>query len=504
MRRRDFLKYSALGGASLAFVGMSGGLFAANDWREAFRAGRRENAWAIGLRSVDTEHLDASLERLRGQIPANLRGTLYRNGPARHELGGRRYHHWFDGDGMVQAFRFTDHGVLHQGRYVQTNKHRAESKAGRFLRPAFGTRFPDTKPLKNRDAGNAANTNVVPHHGRLLALWEGGSAYAIDRDDLTTDGPVVWSDETAGLPFSAHPSVEADGTLWNFGLSAVTGQLILYEIAPSGTLRRAEAIALSDVPMVHDFVVTQRYLVFLMPPFHFRQQRFVTQKQSFLASHQWEPRKPTRALVVDKRDWSRRRWFELPPGFHFHLGGGWDEGQVVHLDYERYPDPSIVTDFAREIMRGRADSEPVAHTTAVRLDMARGTASQETLAERSEFPRIHPTRVGRRYRYRFSVTGDDDAHHPFQNALRRLDMETGAEDYYRFAATEIAEEHVVVPKPGRSHEAAAWLVGTVLDTRAERTRLTVFDAASIGDGPVFEAALPYALPLGLHGNFTTA
>jgi carotenoid cleavage dioxygenase len=278
MRRRDFLKVAALGGFSVGFGGFADRLLAVDGWRAAYREGRHENPWAIGFRSVDTDYLNASLEVLQGRVPDGLRGTLYRNGPNRHELGGRRYHHWFDGDGMVQAFRFTESGARHQGRYVQTAKHRAESKAGRFLRPAFGTRFPDSKSVDNRDAVNTANTSVLTHQGRLMALWEGGSAYGMDGDDLTTNGPIAWSQETAGLPFSAHPSVEADGTLWNFGLSAVSGQLILYEIAPSGTLRRAETIALSDVPMIHDFVVTERYLVFLMPPFHFRRHRFVDQR----------------------------------------------------------------------------------------------------------------------------------------------------------------------------------------------------------------------------------
>lgn len=504
MHRREFLRYSALGGVGIAASGPAGPLLAGDDWLAAYREGRRENAWAIGLRSIDAERLEAPLEVLHGQLPQGLRGSFYRNGPALHELGGRRYHHWFDADGMVHAFRFTDAGLTHRGRYVQTHKHRAEREAGRFLRPAFGTRFADMTSLDNPDAANAANTSVLPHNGRLLALWEGGSAYGMNPEDLGTDAPVVWSDATAGLPFSAHPSIEPDGTLWNFGLSVSSGQLILYEIAPDGSLRRAQAVALEETPMVHDFAVTQRYLVFLMPPFHLQRERFADQAMSFLDSHRWEPHKPMRALVVDKADWSRRRWFELPAGFVFHLGGGWDEGQVIHLDYERYPDPGIVADFARGIMRGRADTEPSADVTGVRLDMARGTARQETLAEHSEFPRLHPARVGRRYRYRYSLSVDGEATHPFQNAVRRLDMDAGAEHRYRFAPTDIAEEHVVVRKPGLDDETAAWLVGTVLDTRAQRTRLTVFDAATLADGPVFEAALPYALPLGFHGNFAPA
>jgi carotenoid cleavage dioxygenase-like enzyme len=44
----------------------------------------------------------------------------------------------------------------------------------------------------------------------------------------------------------------------------------------------------------------------------------------------------------------------------------------------------------------------------------------------------------------------------------------------------------------------------VLDTAAERSRLTVFDAAAVDAGPVFEAQLDRALPLGFHGSFKAA
>jgi len=43
----------------------------------------------------------------RNMIPEGLRGSLYRNGPARLERGGVRVGHWFDGDGAILAVHFT-------------------------------------------------------------------------------------------------------------------------------------------------------------------------------------------------------------------------------------------------------------------------------------------------------------------------------------------------------------------------------------------------------------
>jgi len=468
-------------------------------------AGTMGNApdWTIGFQPVTQETLNAPLTVRHGRLPDGLRGTFYRNGPARHELGGRRYHHWFDADGMVQAFRFTDDGVAHHGRFVETPKHAAEREAGRFRYPAFGTPLVDPRSAEP-DTWNTANTNVVPHHGRLLALWEGGSAHALAPDDLRTEGPVAWSEDTAGWPFSAHPHVEPDGTMWNFGMNAAEGALALYEIAPDGRPRRVQSFELpGGVPMIHDFVVTDRHLVFVLPPFHFHGWKLLT-KNCVLDCFRWEPRKGTRVLVVDKADWGRRRWFELPPSFIFHFGGGWDDGDCIRLDYERYRNPDVVTKYARRVMKGKPFRLDAAAATQAVLDLRNGTAREDGFAASSEFPRIHPDRVGQRYRYRYSVASDGTHGHPFQNGVRRLDMETGAQATYCFGPDAITEEHVVVPKPSARGEGDAWLVGTMLDTASGRTRLNVFDARAIGDGPVFQAELPYALPLGFHGNFAPA
>ena len=62
----------------------------------------------------------------------------------------------------------------------------------------------------------------------------------------------------------------------------------------------------------------------------------------------------------------------------------------------------------------------------------------------------------------------------------------------------------MVPRPGRSGELDAWLLGTTFDARRQATVLNLLDAAHIEDGPIAQATLPYVLPLGFHGNFTPA
>ena len=207
---------------------------------------------------------------MTGRWPAGLAGTLYRNGPARHEIGSFRYRHWFDGDGMIHAWRLGGGEVRHQAKMVQTTKYTAEMAAGRALYPGFASTPPNPAPVTSADAVNVANISVLHHHGKLLALWEAGSPWEIDAETLDTTGLHAFSDDTRGAPFSAHPRVEPDGTLWNFGYVSSAGLIALWHIDPAGKVVKVGTVPANPMSMPHDFVVTERHIVLLVPPLHYR------------------------------------------------------------------------------------------------------------------------------------------------------------------------------------------------------------------------------------------
>ncbi len=137
MDRRSFMQGLAALGAASPFAWLSG---------QAVAGDSLPSDWTAGFRSLDQDRLFAEEIALEGALPKALRGVLYRNGPARHQRGNLRYRHWFDGDGMVHAYRFTDRGITHRGQYVHTEKYLAEERAQRFLRTAYGTVFPGMEP----------------------------------------------------------------------------------------------------------------------------------------------------------------------------------------------------------------------------------------------------------------------------------------------------------------------------------------------------------------------
>ncbi len=331
---------------------------------------------------------------LRGRLPEGLRGTLYRNGPARFKLGTTRYQHWFDGDGMVQAFRIGNGKASHRGVLLRTPKLLQEEAAWRFLYPAFGTSLPGGLPVSDADAVNVANINLLPMAGgrELFALWEGGSALQLDPQTLAAQGFKAWSPDTRGASFSAHPRVAPDGTVWNFGYAGHSGKLLIYEIEAGGALKRQ---AVFDAPQAET-----------------------------------------------------ARWTQV----ELNLAQGTARQTDVGLPGVEFPS------FDRRFTGERTALTVLMQTTPASL-------SQRYGADRV-----------------LAVTGEQV-------------------QAYSYGPDWIAEEHLYVPRPNAPQTQPGWVLGTALHRASGRTTLSVFEASALADGPVAQLALPYGLPLGLHGQF---
>ena len=440
--------------------------------------------------------------RIEGRLPPELQGTFYRNGPAVHERFGVRYQHLFDGDGMMQAFRFDGRGVTHRARVLATPKLVRETQADRRLFSGFATPIEGATPLRRADDINTANISVLDHHGELLALWEGGSASVLDRETLEWNGFKVWGEGLGGLPFTAHPRVEADGTLWAFGYNLVPVRaLLLYHIAPDGTVVKAHRIDPGPLGIVHDFVVTDRRLVIVIPPLVYEP----SHEGELLDALAWRPELGTRALVVEKNDFNARRWVQLPAGFGFHHGNGWEDASgAIRFDLCVADDPTLMTETMRGLMRGRLERQSPERYTRFAL-YPDGRAEVEGTGEEAEFPRIAGALTGRRNRYVYmlGVSSQGGGMWRLRRVVKR-DLESDTTQSFDYGPGVIAEEHVFVPRRAPQSEDDGWLVGPFLDYARGLSGVAVFDARHVADGPVALAWLDYPLPLAFHGQFTRA
>lgn len=451
-------------------------------------------------------HYPETRVRFNKPLPEGLRGTLYRNGPALMRRGEQQYQHWFDGDGMIQAFRLDGQELVHHGRMIETRRFKAESEAGRFLWPGFGTVFPDALSVKQADDMNVANISVLPLDDELLALWEGGSAWKLNPHTLETTEKQVFSPETNGLPFSAHPRTDSTGHIWNFGYMSGSGKLVLYELTPKGTLLRAKLIDAPNADMVHDFAITQRYLVFVLTPVHY-QRSDSSEAQSFLQSLHWDGSAPVVVMLVDKHSLQPVRQFEVDSFFAFHFGNAYEDGSTVRIDIARAPAFDVLMKAISLATTGQTIPELMSEQSLhLSLDTLSGKARIEPLPlSGADFPRFDQRYTGQRTS-RLFMMGEPDHHHlsPFGlSDLIAYEHQSQNVRHYQYPAHVIAEEHIFVEAPGGA-EGVGWVLGTSFDSVAKRTALSVFDSRAVNDGPICTAVLPYHLPLGLHGQFVAS
>ena len=135
------------------------------------------------------EEYDYTVDDFTGALPDELRGTLYRNGAGKLDAGGQPLGHLFDGDGMLSMFVLADGKMHYRNRYVRTEHYQKSLVSNGAPFRALGTMRPGGI-LANalRFPANVANTGVVMHAGKLLALWEGGRPTEINPDTLDTIG----------------------------------------------------------------------------------------------------------------------------------------------------------------------------------------------------------------------------------------------------------------------------------------------------------------------------
>lgn len=494
--RRAALQTLAASGAVAAMASTGVNAFAQTSNFDSYAASAKKNPWTLGWRSALAPDLSTpEVKLVSGKIPKGLSGTFYRNGPALFERDGLRVNHWFDGDGMVHAYNLDGGKVSHRGRMVRTGKYLREEKAGRFLVSGLGTKIENPAPITGPDDVNAANTSVLPIGGELLALWEGGSAYRLDDTTLETIGSKTWAPQLKGMPFSAHPKIENDGTVWNFGQDFFNNRMIIYKISPKGKL--AGMHLLKNVPggMIHDFCMTEKHLIFVAPSFR------VSQKaDTILGMFKWLPNQNQRVIVVEKDNLDNRREYDLPPGFQFHYGNAWEDKSGDIRFSVCVGDNSFVEKGAKALMRGEIFDVTPARLAHVVLRKGGSAKIESILSERAthEFPQFNNRFTGQNSRYLYTV-GDQTKIGVGQMSILKHDLKTGNITAHNYGQHSIVEEHLFIPRPGGVREDDGWLIGTSLNLKTKATRLNILNAARLEDGPQAVFELPYALPLGFHG-----
>ena len=460
-----------------------------------------------------TAEVDVELGVAEGTLPAGLRGVLYRNGPGTNASFGHPYAHPFDGDGHVVRFAFDGARVRYSNRFVETRERAQEAMAGRPLFRSFGTNLPGGigANIGRLRFKNAANTSVVFHGQKLLALWEGGLPHRLDPATLVT----LARDDLGGrllnrvsplhrllapeLPFSAHPKVDpTTGELFNFGaLLGPRPALVLYRADRAGRFDPPGLVPLERLVFVHDFILTPRYRVFFLVPVAFRVARALSGFSSPADAIASVDGEPTQILLVPRGPGAPVRVL-ADPCFIFHFVSGHDtaDGRVEVIGMRMPSFPS--TRLTRALFEGRAVDFPSALPTRYVIDPRLQTVREERLSEAAaELPTIDPSLVGQPVRSFWSIAGTAGAADPFLKHVQRFDLEEGAAPVVRDFSPDLPGEPLFVPS-----EDGGLVLVLVYRTHAHRSDLYVLRAEDLA--LVCRLELPHHVPPGFHGTWVAA
>ncbi|MBR8830003.1 MAG: Apocarotenoid-15,15'-oxygenase [Chroococcopsis gigantea SAG 12.99] len=460
--------------------------------------------WSKALSKPGQEFSRTVLPLLQGQIPTRLRGTLYRNGPARLSRGGQRVGHWFDGDGAILGVYFTDEGVHALYRYVQTQGYRAETQSESFLFPNYGMSAPGAFWNSwGKDPKNTANTSVLIASDRILALWEGGMPHALNLDTLETYG----IDDLGGLggnqPFSAHPKIDSvTGEIFNFGITpGPKSTLNLYKCDRRGRIKQKNGFPLEGLPLVHDFALAGDYLVFFISPVRVNLLQALFGFKSFSDAMEWQPGSGTQILVFDRTDLSLVSRTLTDSWYQWHFTNGFVDGfGNINICFVRYEDFRS-NQYLKEVAGGETKTNAPGRLWELVLDPIKGKIIRnERLHDRAcEFPVVSGDSVGQPWRYTYLAIHEETDTHVQPELLVNLACFDHEKRILSIGSVEkncYPSEPILVPG-----EEGGWILTVVYNGNCDRSEVRIYPADNIGADPICTLALPEVIAPGFHGTW---
>jgi carotenoid cleavage dioxygenase len=432
-----------------------------------------------------------------GEIPADLAGAYYRNGP-NPQFDPRGEYHWFGGDGMIHGFFIEGGKATYRNRYVRTPKWRAENAAGKALFGTFGDPRSTDPSVMGQDGG-VANTNIVWHAGQLMALEEGHMPTLMDPVTLETTG---YADAYGGN-VTAHPKLDPEtGEMVWFAYMAGEGFFndeVAYGVTDaSGKVTRRDVFKAPYCSMVHDFLVTRNHALFPILPLTGDLTRVMNGGPAFA----WEPEKGAFIGVMARNaSVDTVRWFEIEANYVFHPLNAWEEGTKIFADVMEYPHAPLFPNAD-----GTITPNAGARLTRWTIDLADNTnrVRREPLDDLAgEFPRLDERYAGLAHRHGWFAATIEKKGFGF-DAIAHFDRATGRRTTYQFAKGETPGEPIFVPRAADAAEGDGWLIATLYRAAEDRSDLVIFNAQDIESGPIAAAKTPRRVPFGFHGNWRGA
>ena len=402
-----------------------------------------------------------------GHIPESLQGTLLRNG-ANPQSGESA--HWFLGNGMLHGVRIeAGQAKWYRNRYVKTPL---------FLKPDG-----DVMDGLGDMTMSAANTNVIQHAGKIMALEEGHWPFEVSNE-LETVGPNNYERKLEGA-MTAHPKICPEtGELLAFSYGMTPPYLTYLRASASGELLQTEQIEVPGATMIHDFNVTRNFVIFMDLPAVWNFEGMATTGLPIL----WDESYGARLGVMPRNGGNAEVvWYEIDPCYVFHPLNAYENGDKIVIDVCRMDDT----------MKPGSSAPPMLHRWTI--DQASGRVTETQLDDRVvDFPRVADAVVGLKHQYGYCAAFAGSA--PYGEGLIKYNLETGTSEYRHLDGGQ-ASEAVFVKDPAASGEDGGFLLSYVYQPEIDQSEVLILNAQDMLGEPVARIQIPARVPAGFHGNW---
>lgn len=453
------------------------------------------NPYLNGLYAPIREEISATKLDVIGEIPRNLRGAYFRNGP-NPMTPPTGMHHWFDGDGMLHGIWFENGSARYANRYVRTADFEAELE-GADAMPGI---FSPSCAIEGRRTvyKDTANTDIVVHNGRLLALWYiSGQPVAVDLQSLETIGV---EDFGGKLPcnVSAHSKVDPiTGEFVFFDYALYEPKMSFGTVSSDNRLTHFQEVCLPGPRLPHDMGLTKNYIVLHDLPVVFT--------ESAIRNRMWQihvANQPTRFGVVPRKG-GDPKWFEFPTCYIYHVINCWEEGDEVVMAACKMvpngfePDSAAFGPYAPMVTVLALRAQPFIW----RMNMKTGKGTETQLDDAlSEFPIVNLDHSTRKTRWSYHVVMDDHVLQRF-SALRKYDLLTGRYEQHDFGQGVYGSEPAFAPSGEREDD--GWVITFTTD-HLGNSEARIIDPANFSGAPVARIKIPQRIPAGFHGTWAKA
>ncbi|MGC1459116.1 MAG: carotenoid oxygenase family protein [Steroidobacteraceae bacterium] len=503
LSRRSFMGAVAGAGAGAA-VGVGGLVLPASAQAEVLfpkdRVGFGGGGSAMGaVYRSENDLYDCEVE---GTLPKDLDGTFFRVGPDPQYPKPDIYAHDipFDGEGMIGAFRIKDGHVDFRSRYARTQRYKAQHAARRSLFGMYRNPTTDDPSVKGLSRGTA-NTQIFYHHNLLLAMKEDSPPVALNPHTLETiDDYYTFNGGLKGQTFTAHPKIDPHtGELVAFGYEAkglATDDIFVFSADPKGAVNWSAWVKVPYAGMIHDFGVTQKYVIFYVSPMATNMDIIKNAGPHFA----WDSTLPTWLGIMRRGgDGTDLRWFKGPGYMATHTMGAWNEGEKVYFDVDgadsnQFPFfPQLHEKFdpvkaAGRVMRYSVNLANRKQTTYEIENLYVGVSG--ALSRQDD--RYHTVP----YRYGFLLSSDPTV----GSRWAMFDHMTRTARFFSLGHEANLAEMCFVPRRKGAPEGDGYLIGVASHPRdGGRADLVLVDTQHLEDGPVATVKLPYRIAGQIHG-----